>query len=467
MTNRFFDTHAHLFRSEFDGDRDAVVARADDANVTCLTCAVDAASSETCVAEAEQYGTVYAAVGIHPNDIGDAAPGDLDRIRELAAHERVLAIGETGLDYYWKRTPPGEQRRFLDAHLQIASDLGLPVLLHARQSEDDLLDAVEPFCRAGGKAAWHCFITGKKQIHARLDRALDMGLSLGIGGMVTFEDQKPLRETVPSIPDKHLLLETDCPFLSPRPIPPSGKRNEPARVTRVAEELATLRGVSISDIARITTRNAHVFLGLPLAGLETEAEKIAYVIRNSLYLGITNQCNNNCAFCARNQGYVVKGHDIKLDHDPSSEEVLAAMGDFTAYDEVVFCGFGEPTLRLEVLKEVARAVKAKGQTVRLNTNGLGNLEHGRDIVPELVGLVDVVSVSLNTADPAQYRADCRPRFGKDAYPGLCDFVRSCVEHGLKTVCTVVAMPDIDVEAARKVAENLGADFRARSFVDAG
>lgn len=460
-----FDTHAHLFRPEFDGDRLAVMARAATAGVDCLTCAVDLDSSAQCIRDAEVGTQIWAAVGIHPNDVADAPDDAIDRLRELARHPRVKALGETGLDYHWNYSTPQAQQAMLEKHLELAAELNLPLVLHARRSEDDLLDALEPFARAGGKAVWHCFLSSRKRIRDRLERALDMGLFLGIGGMATFEDQHPLRETIPLIPDRHLLLETDCPFLCPRPIPAAGRRNEPAYVARVAEEVAALRGVSMEDIARITTRNARTLFGLDAN--EAEAGKIAYVIRDSLYLSLTNQCNNNCLFCARNQGYVVKGHDIHLDHDPDADEVLAAMGDFSRFDEVVFCGFGESTLRLETLKDVARAVKEKGQTVRLNTNGLANLEYGRDIVPELVGLVDVVSVSLNTADPEQYRALCQPRFGPEAYAGMCDFIRSSVAHGLETICTVVEMPDIDIEAARERATSLGATLRVRSFVDAG
>ncbi|MBN2713602.1 MAG: radical SAM protein, partial [Planctomycetes bacterium] len=245
------------------------------------------------------------------------------------------------------------------------------------------------------------------------------------------------------------------------------ERNEPVKVIRVAQELAILRGVSEDDIARVTTRNAYEFLGFNARELEKEAERVAYPIRNSLYINPTNACNNNCGFCARNRGYVVKGHDIRLDHDPSAEEMLAAMGDFSKYDEIVFCGFGEPTLRLKEILKVAKAVKESGHKVRLNTNGLGNLEYGRDITEDIRGLIDTVSVSLNTADPEQYEKLCNPRFGEKAYAGLCEFVKSCVARGIRTICTVVDMPEIDVEAARARAVELGAEFRVRSFTDAG
>jgi TatD DNase family protein len=461
---RIFDTHCHISRPEFDPDRAQVVAQAEAEGVSMISVGTSLESSRKCVTHAQKYINVYATVGVHPNDTAVTDFSDMEELKQLAkSSQRVVAIGETGLDYYRDRAAPEVQKKWLEQHLALALELNLPVILHARKSEHDLLDLVYPFIQAGGSAVWHCFTAGKKLLPEVGEKALSMGLMLGIGGVITFEDQQALREFLPLIPDKHLLLETDSPFLNPRPR--VSDRNDPLQTVRIAEEVARLRGVTLEDIARVTTRNACAFFRMYD---ETEEKgKIAYAIRNSLYIALTNDCTNNCEFCARNQSYVVKGHDIKLDHEPSAAEVLAAMGDVSKYDEVVFCGFGEPTMRLEVLKTVAAQMKQQGQTVRLNTNGLSNLYYQRDIVPELVGLVDVVSVSLNTADPAQYRQMCRPRFGEAAYEGMCEFIRACVAAGLKTVCTAVEMPEIDLAAARRKTAELGAEFRARSYVDAG
>jgi len=463
-----FDTHCHLNRPEFTADREQVIARARSLQVQMLTVGTCLETSRQSVRIAAAHEGVYAAVGIHPNDTDAARQEDLDALRALIASAppgKVVALGEIGLDYYRDRAPRETQIRWLEAQLALARELSLPVLLHARESGEDLLDRIEPFLSGGGRAVWHCFVAGKKHLRTFLDRAVRLGLYLGLGGLVTFEDQKPLRELVPAIPDRHILLDTDSPFLIPRPR--TVERNEPAQCIRICEEIAALRGVSVSDIARITTRNACAFLDLPLPGGGPAESAIAYVIRNSLYLGLTNECTNDCSFCARNHSYVVKGHDIRLARDPSAAEVMRAMGDAARYEEVVFCGFGEPTMRLEVLKEVARELKRRGQIVRLNTNGLGSLYHERDIVPELVGLVDVVSVSLNTADPCQYHRLCRSQFGHAAYGAVCEFVRACAQAGLKTICTIVDMPEIDQEAARTRAAELGAELRVRSYVDVG
>ncbi len=464
--DRFFDTHCHLSRPEFDSDRTEVIQRARDRHVQMLTVGTCVETSRRAVQIAEANPGVYATVGIHPNDTAAAGADDLDALRELArAHARVKAIGEIGLDYYRDRSPRETQQQFFDDQLDLAAELGLPVVLHARDSGEELLERVAPFLEQGGRAVWHCFVAGKKRLGRLLERAVALGLYLGMSGLVTFPDQKPLRAIVPSIPDRCLLLDTDSPFLIPRPR--TVDRNEPAQAVRIAEELAFLREVSLQDVARITTRNAYEFLALPVPADGDVPTGIAYVIRNSLYLSLTNQCTNACVFCARNQSYVVKGHDIRLERDPSADEVLQAMGDTSPYDEVVFCGFGEPTIRLNVLTTVAQQIKAQEKTVRLNTNGLGSLYHGRDIVPELAGLVDVVSVSLNTADADQYERLCRPQFGHAAYDAVCAFVRSCVAAGMETICTAVDMPGVDVEAVRRRAAGLGAAFRSRSYVDVG
>lgn len=461
----FFDSHCHINAAHFDPDRDEVIASAAAQNVRMLTIGTCAQSSAECARLAAAHENVYAAIGIHPNDTASVADGDYDLLRALARENpKVVAIGETGLDYYHEHSPREVQREHFLCHIELARELGLPLVLHARQSAQEVLDLAGDFIAGGGRAVWHCFNAGKREIDGLLSHALEMGLYLGISGMITYEDQIPLRRALLKIPDRHLLLDTDSPYLIPRPR--TLERNEPAQCARIAQELATLRGVRVEDIARITTRNACELFGLPYQ--DGEATKIAYPIRNSLYLNLTSRCTNDCVFCARNRSFVVKGHDISLEREPDTAEVIAAMGEEVGrYDEVVFCGYGEPTMCLETLKEVAAYLKGRGQRVRLNTNGLANLYYGRDIVPELVGLLDTVSISLNSADPAQYAALCRSQFGEAAFGGMLDFAARCRDAGIKTVLSVVEMPEINVAAAQALADNMRIPLRVRSFVDAG
>jgi TatD DNase family protein len=202
-----------------------------------------------------------------------------------------------------------------------------------------------------------------------------------------------------------ILIETDCPFLAT--LPHRGKTNETAYVPLVAQKIAEIKGVSPEDVGRVTALNAKRIFRIPA----DEETRVSYRIRNSLYLNITNRCTNTCTFCAKRDDYYVKGHYLKLPGEPSVEEVLAEVGDPTRYDEIVFCGFGEPLLRFADVKAIAKALKGKGARIRVNTDGLANLVHGRNVLPELSGLVDAISVSLNAPDADTYARICPNRYG--------------------------------------------------------
>lgn len=460
----FFDTHCHIQHSRFDDDRDEIIATALTENVTMLAVGSDLASSALAVELAAKHQNVYAAIGVHPCDAGDfvdTAP--LKNLYQRAEkREKIIAIGETGLDYYHRHCTPELQKNAFTQQIKLAQELDLPLVLHARDSAHEVLAMITPFVKNGGRAVWHCYSASKNNLPALTEQAIDLGLYFGISGMITYEEQRALRAQIERIPDKHLLLDTDAPYLLLRPR--TMERNSPIECRRIAETLAHLRGVRVEDMARITTRNACELFKMPTPN---NTAQIAYSIRDSLYLNITNQCNNNCVFCARTKSYVVKGHDLKLAREPSAPEVIEAMGNLSPYNEVVFCGFGEPTLRLPELKLIAQTIKTQNKPVRLNTNGLANLQYGRNIAEELRGLIDTVSISLNSANPQQYRELCRSNFGEAAFSAMQEFTRCCLQAGIKTILTVVAMPNIEIGAAEKLARQLGAEFRVRGFTDAG
>jgi TatD DNase family protein len=289
-----------------------------------------------------------------------------------------------------------------------------------------------------------------------------MGFVVSIPGTVTYPANEALREVVRGVKIEHLLVETDCPYLSP--VPHRGKRNEPAFVRFTAEKVAELKGLTIEDVARITSLNAERLFGI---GSNDQAARIAYRIRNSLYLNITNRCSNRCSFCAKYDDFTVKGHFLRLDHEPSAAEVLAAVGDPSPYDEVVFCGFGEPLLRLDLVKEVAAVLKAKGSRVRINTDGQANLVYGRNVLPELEGLIDCVSVSLNAADAATYARLCNTPFGEAGFHGICQFLREALKHIPRVIASAVTVPGLDVEAVKRLAKSLGVEFREREYAEVG
>ncbi|MCU0641926.1 MAG: TatD family nuclease-associated radical SAM protein [Candidatus Margulisbacteria bacterium] len=199
---------------------------------------------------------------------------------------------------------------------------------------------------------------------------------------------------------------------------------------------------------------------------------IAYPVGNSLYLNITNRCTNECPFCIRNKSPKFNQQfALWLDKEPTADELITAIGDPTRYEQIVFCGYGEPTVRLEVIKEVSRQLKSQKSklksnvVIRIDTNGHGNLFWGRNILPELKGLIDKVSVSLNAQDAATYNRLCRPLQGERAYTAIIDFLKEAKKYLPDVEATVVDLPGVDKEKCRQIAAELGVQFRIRPYYE--
>jgi len=452
------DTHAHLDSSQFRDDQAEVIARAQAQGIShILTIGCDLESSRASVAIALRHPDIYAAVGVHPHDAAGFNAVVRRELKRLAQEDKVVAIGEIGLDYYRDRSPREAQRKAFTDQLALARELDLPVIVHDRDAHDDVL-AILADAGAGLNGVLHCF-SGDA---AMARRCLELGLYISIAGPVTYPKNDGLQEVVRAISIDRLLVETDCPYLAPQAH--RGKRNEPAYVRRTAEKIAELKGLSLQDVARITSLNAWRLFGI---GDIDQSSKIAYAIRTSLYLNITNRCTNSCTFCAKFRDFTVKGHQLCLEREPDVAEIKAAVGDPTAWEEVVFCGYGESLLRLEVVKEIAAWLKTKGIKVRINTDGQANLVYGRNILPELAGLVDSLSVSLNAPDAATYQKWCRSDFGEAGYAAVKDFLRLAREVIPEVTATAVALPGLDLDACRRVAENLGVAFRPREYNELG
>ncbi|MBL7977299.1 MAG: TatD family hydrolase [Bacteroidetes Order II. Incertae sedis bacterium] len=258
----FIDTHAHLYLPQFDQDRDEMIQRAFDSGVHRVVMpAIDIKSIEAALVLADQYDGLYVMSAIHPSDVKDATDRDFEHIVAFCAHPKVVAVGESGLDYYWDRTFDEKQQDFFRRHIRLAIEQDLPLVIHNREASEDVVRLLreEKRVHSNGerlKGIFHCF-SGPVWV---AEAALDLGFHLGLGGVLTYK-KSTVPEDIARVPLDRLVLETDAPFLAPQPR--RGKRNEPSFVPWVAEKLAEVKGVSVSAIAEMTTRNAEKLFRLP------------------------------------------------------------------------------------------------------------------------------------------------------------------------------------------------------------
>lgn len=246
------DSHCHLDFPDFAAERDDVVARARNAGVGAMLTISTKLSTFAGVREvAERYDDVYCSVGVHPHEADrEEGAADAEALMKLAHHPRVVAFGETGLDYYYAHSSRENQRAAFRAHLQAARESALPVIVHSRDAEDDTMELLEAEAGKGGLSGLiHCF-TGTRRL---ADFAVGIGFCVSFSGILTFKNAEDLRETAKALPLDRLLVETDAPYLAP--VPNRGKRNEPAFVTYTAAALAALRGMEPEAVAKATTDN--------------------------------------------------------------------------------------------------------------------------------------------------------------------------------------------------------------------
>jgi TatD DNase family protein len=247
---RLVDSHVHLDDSKFDDDREQAIERARAAGVESML-AIGTGSGppdlEAGIRLAERYPFVYATVGVHPHDASKAAPETLLRLDELAAHPKVVAIGEIGLDYHYDFSPRDQQRAVFERQLAIATANRKPIVIHTREAWEDTLAILRAHWQ--GQGIMHCFTGDEQQARA----ALDLGFHLSFGGVLTFPKADAVRQAARMTPDDRLLVETDCPYLAP--VPHRGRRNEPAFVVETVRRLAEVRGSTPEDIAGLTTSN--------------------------------------------------------------------------------------------------------------------------------------------------------------------------------------------------------------------
>lgn len=251
------DSHAHIDDERFDADRDEVVARALAAGVSLIVnIGADMASSARSVALAEKYPGIYAAVGMHPHDSQDMKENDYRQLEQWANHPKVVAIGEIGLDYHYDLSPRSVQKEVFLRQLDLARKTGKPFIIHEREAHADMLDIIR-YAARGLNGVFHCF-SGSVETAREY---LKMGFYISVAGPVTFPKSVKTKEVAKAVPLDRLLVETDSPYLTPQPF--RGKRNEPAYVRLVAEEIANLRDISLAELAEATTANVRRLFNIP------------------------------------------------------------------------------------------------------------------------------------------------------------------------------------------------------------
>ncbi|SFB22647.1 MULTISPECIES: TatD family hydrolase [unclassified Bacillus (in: firmicutes)] len=252
-----FDTHVHLNAEQFNEDLKETIERALDEGVTkMVVVGFDRPTITKAMELAERYDFIYACVGWHPVDAIDMTDDDLKWIEELASHPKVVAIGEMGLDYYWDKSPKEIQKEVFRKQIRLAKKVKLPIVIHNRDATSDIVEILKEENAAEVGGIMHCF-SGSVEV-AR--ECVEMNFYISLGGPVTFKNAKKPKEVAAEIPLEKLLIETDCPYLTPHPY--RGKRNEPAYVKLVAEQIAEIKGLSLEEVANATTENAKIVFGI-------------------------------------------------------------------------------------------------------------------------------------------------------------------------------------------------------------
>ncbi len=451
----FIDTHAHLFYNNFEQDADEVIRRAKESGIDYIIVpSTDLQNAKEAISLSEKYDFIYAAVGIHPHDSKDWNNADLIELEKLSAHPKVVAIGEIGLDYFYDFSPKEKQIEAFKAQIELALKINKPIIVHNRESDKDMMDIIRSYKDSGLKAQFHCYSGGLEDAK----ELIRMKHFISFTGNITFKKSDNLRNVLANLSLESIMLETDSPFMTP--VPHRGKRNEPANVKLIAEKMAEVHHLTTEDVARVTSYNVFRMFGI---GSKPKTA-FTYKIGNSLYINITNRCNANCVFCDRDNEAMLSGYNLKMtrSQEPSAEVYNEEIGDPAKFKEIVFCGYGEPTVRWDVVKEVAAFVKKNGGRTRLLTNGHGSVINKRNIVPEIKGLIDTVAISFNSPNPDQYAE----LMGLDSsyFNEMVDFARESKKYASKVVMSIISMNEVDIEKARKIVEDeIGAEFKVRQY----
>lgn len=250
-SNMIFDTHSHYDDKVFNDDRDALLQSLRAKGVErVVSVGADMDSSRAALALAEEYDFVYCALGVHPSEVAHLTEVDMDWIRTHASHDKVVAIGEFGLDYHWPEPSPDIQKKWFFRQVELAKEVKLPIIIHSRDAAAETMEILTETKAYECGGVIHCYSYSPEMAK----EYVKMGFYIGIGGVVTFKNAKKLKKTVEELPLESIVLETDCPYLAPEPV--RGTRNDSSLLIHVAEKIAELKGISVDEVINITTENA-------------------------------------------------------------------------------------------------------------------------------------------------------------------------------------------------------------------
>ncbi|NLL38669.1 MAG: TatD family hydrolase [Clostridiales bacterium] len=251
----YFDTHAHYDDEKFDNDRYEILDLLPENGVELVVnAASDLVSAEKSIILAARYDYIYAAVGVHPHEAKTFDLNTISKLRELSRHKKVVAIGEIGLDYHYDYSPREEQRRALYAQMELAQELGMPVIIHNRKAHEDIMKAIKAF--PGVKGVFHCY-SGSLEMAREI---IDLGWYISFTGSITFKNAKRAPEIVAWLPEDRIMIETDCPYLTP--VPKRGERNDSRNLPLIASAVGRIRGITSEEAARLTLENGRRFFGI-------------------------------------------------------------------------------------------------------------------------------------------------------------------------------------------------------------
>jgi TatD DNase family protein len=450
-----FDSHCHLHFSHFDGDLSVVVENAGKAGIShILIPSTDVESSEKSATIAEKYG-LYSAAAFHPDHLPEnrAAETQWLAIRRTLLRPRTVAVGETGLDYHHRTFTSKKQIYWFNRHIELAESIGYSLVVHSRGAESEILDHIPRTVSV--PVILHCW-SGDRSL---TEKAVSRGFYIGVDGPLTYRKNNRLREIISRVPREKLLVETDSPFLPP--VPFRGRRNEPANARLVVNKVRELWGgsESIESTSFILWENAMRAYRLHPGNRRAD---IVYQYGESLYVNVTSICQSRCTFCIRNTQDGIAGYNLRHRKDPSDELVQSTIEVFPVeeFKELVFCGFGEPTLRSDLIVKCSVAARARGVRTRLDTNGLCTSFMDDDKVLELLRGFDSVSISLNASGAKEYARIC-PTSVENPWDHLMKFISLARRSGIETQVSAVRNSGTDIQRVEALTRRLKMQLRIR------